>query len=301
MRFWMAICLGLAATTASGEESDGASGLYSKVIGKAISREGGEIRDGVTIREDRSSWENAWEVRTKYFVVKTTHSRALGLDIGTSMDQMFVHFQELTDSDFEPSEPLQIYIFPTLAAYNKFGDDHGADHSSLYGSFYSYSEGSVGTYYIENRPHLKMWITHSVVHQFLHRVFPRSLPLWVDEGLASYFSFYWSWEYGAQKHKEIAESMRWVSLRRLMTTNIEDYKSNAHERFMQLGMLINYLLWHKEETKTVRDEDGRIVKEPFADYLRVLLNGGNASGLAIHKFLSTERVELEREFRAYRF
>ncbi len=292
-----------AAAAPGDSDAVGSKRLYEKVLADAIAREGAAVREKITLREDHSTWESAWRVESRYYEVRTTHSRAFGLEVAQGLDTMLGHFQSILDVDYAPPAKFPIFIFPSLPEYNAFGEQHGQEHSSFMGAFYSlqHPEKAVATYYLRDHTLLQMWITHAAAHQYVAAAFPRQPPLWVDEGLAAYFSLYWAYGYGVAELERIESTNKWIPLRRLLTDDFKEYEGSAHDRWMELGMLFTYLMWEREDTRSSPDERGRPTEGPFVGYIRVVLNGGNPSGLSVHPLLTTGRDQLEIDFRAHEF
>ena len=100
--------------------------------------------------------------------------------------------------------------------------------------------------------------------------------------------------------QEAGPTTEFVPLGDLLRNPIAGYADRTHNRFIELGMLFTYLLSYREDTRTVID-GGTEVQAPFAEYLRLVLGGGNATSVPIHELLTTGTDELEAEFRAFDF
>lgn len=306
MRWEALLFVGFWAATAAAQgdsEQTGSKRLYDKVLAAAIEREGVDVRDEAKLREDHSTWENAWRVESEHYEVRTTQSRAFALDIAQGLDAMLRNFQSILDTDYLPPKKLPIYVFPNLPEYNKFGEQFGQEHSSYMGAFYSteHPDRAVATYYVHDYTLMRMWITHAAAHQYIAAAFPQTPPLWVGEGLAAYFEMYWGYNYGIDELARLKSVNRWIPVRRLLTEGIKDYEANGHDRWMELGMLFTYLMWEREDTKATIDERGRVSDGPFVGYLRVVLNGGNPRGLAVHSLLTDDLAQLDEDLQAYEF
>ena len=82
--------------------------------------------------------------------------------------------------------------------------------------------------------------------------------------------------------------------RNLVRDDIDSYPSPANGRFLELGMLFNYLLVYREDTRTT-DEAA-----PFRDYVVTVLRGQDASDLPVHE-LAQNFNALDADFRAFEF
>lgn len=281
-----------------------------RALERALERAQSGLQSTVVLWVDHSTWENRWRVHVGAYDVETTASRQLGLDLAQGLETMRGHFESLLQSGYEPSEPLPVYVLPDIPSYNQFGSDNGAEHSSFYGSFFAVGHPArpVAAIQDPNPTLLRMFLTHGAVHQYLDRAYQRQPPLWVVEGLASYFALFWDYGYGISEIQRIvanrapngAEREEFVPLRQLFTSNIGEYVPNAHNRFMELGMLFSYLLNHREDTRTVI-EDGEVVRAPFAEYLRKVLRGENTMLDPMQGLVMLRTDDLEADFRAFDF
>lgn len=292
------VLLLLAADAASGTK--GQADLYGRVVDRALERAQANLIGATDLWVDHSRWENAWIVESERYQVRTTHSRHLALEIAQNLEYMHGEFVKLLGPGGPPPRKFRVWIFPELAAYNEFGNQRGAEHSSSYGSFYASEDPDqpVATYYTPNATLLGMWLTHAATHQYVEQCFARPLPLWASEGLASYFALFWDWSYGSRELRRIADGAGYVPLDRLLRDPIEAYVGGADVRFVELGMLFHYLLNHREDMKTRAGEG--VETAPFRDYLRALVRG-NASPTPPFWKADEQAVGLEQAFKAFDF
>ncbi len=198
---------------------------------------------------------------------------------------------------------MPIHLYPSLGEYNQFGNNFGADHSSVLGSFFAtqHPDRPVAMYFHVNQGQLVMWANHSAFHQFVDRAFANVPPIWVSEGLASYFAFYWQQPYLASEFEAIAAGDRWLPLSQIMREGVDGYGTDPHARFVELAMLFNYLLHYRADTRTQKNEDGIVLLSPAADYCADVLRGRDVSDHPVHELLTTGLRDLEAELRAYPF
>jgi len=290
-----AACLWLGATalpTAGGE-------AYDRAVAEALRTAQAELLEATDLWQDHSRWESAWEVESDHYRVRSTHSRYLAASLAEDMDTMLGHFQSVLGTSWTPREPLEIWVFPTLADYNAFGNSDGADHSSLYPCFHAVQNARrpVATMFSPNLTQLRMWITHGATHQFITEAFQVTPPAAIDEGLAAYFSLYWDPSYAASEHDRVAKGSGFIPLRQLLSEPITSYADRPHDRSMELGTLFTYLLHFREDTcNTPEGEPGEA-----ADYIRAVLTGRNAAGLPMQRLLSRDLDAFEEDFRAFTF
>ncbi|MBI4880885.1 MAG: hypothetical protein HY812_14700 [Planctomycetes bacterium] len=305
-----AICLFLLASSAPcqegpGEEAASPEALYERSLRRVVEVAQRRLEEASEVFQDHSTFDKAWEVRTRHYLVKTTHSRRMAQEVADGLETMLGHFQTLLDTDWVPPEHFRVFIFLTIQDYNAFGEQFGAEHSSFYGSFYAgqHPEQPVAAVFRGSMLELQMEVTHSAFHQYLEQAKPsaRQLPLAFSEGLAAYFALYWAPVYCREQHQHLAESNRFIPLRRLAAANLEQFNNNAHETMMELGCLFTYLRWHRAGTRIEQDAEGKITSEPFSDFIRVVVDGGDSSGLETAKLLNERAAELEKDFREFRF
>ena len=272
--------------------------LYQRALRRALEKAQIELLQNTDLWEDHTRWEDPWIVESDHYQVRTTHSRLLASSLGKDLDYMFEEVVKLLGPS-APRGKFPIWIFPDLPAYNAFGAQHGAEHSSMYGGFYSseHAERPVAAYFTENRTLLGMWVTHAAVHQYLEQVQPASYPLWIGEGLASYFALFWDWNYGARELRRFLTSGDFVPLERLTRDPIQAYADSSAVRFIELGMLFHYLLNCREDTKTSPEGD----VGPFRDFLRALTRGQDVSGFPFVRLSREEMQAIEQDFKSYDF
>ena len=271
---------------------------------RALVRAQVQLELRVPLTGDHSSWENAWEIESPHFLIRTTANWYIGQRMAENLEGMLPFFHEVTGSQWVPSEPLRIFLFEDLAGYNTFGDENGEYHSSMLGSYFAtgHPEQPVATYIHHSPKQLGMWVTHSAYHQFAARAFSQPVPVWFDEGLASYFAnAYWDPAYLAAQFKRIKSGPSYVPLRTLLREPIEAYVPDPHARFIELGMLFNYLLHHREDTMTKKNADGIVLIAPAADFISGMLLGQDVTDNPVRTLLTEDLEQLEADLLAYEF
>jgi hypothetical protein len=275
--------------------------LYERVMERALTRAGDRLVASKDLWVDHSSWENAWEVSSDHFTVKTTASRFLGQKIANDLEFMLTQFQALLGTDYRPSRRFQVWILPTLGDYNVLGQGRADEHSSFYGSYHALQEQGqpVATYYTSNTTQLGMWITHSALHQFVTEAFGGQPPLWVSEGLASYFSFFWDWQWARGEYAKLLEGRgSLIPLTQLLTAGLPEYMQDPDQRLIQLGTLFDYLLNHREDTR-IPEEGEEEPSASFREYLRAVVRGGSGAQTGFANLSASELGTIESELRAF--
>jgi len=230
----------------------GTTDAYQHAVARALERAQGELVKTLDFEVDHSRWDDPWIVTTEHYEVRTTTSYAQTAELAHSLEFMRGEFIKLLGEDTRDSGKHKVWVFPTIGDYNQFGNQiNAAEHSSMYGSFYAaqHAEHPVATYRNPNKTWLGMWVTHSAVHQFLEESFGTQAPVWVSEGLAGYFALYWDPSYGRSELKRYIDTKIYVPLERLVAEPLPAYAANPDERFIELGMMFEYLLKHCDETK----------------------------------------------------
>ncbi len=275
---------------------------YDRVVRTALERAQSELEDSVDIDVAEVDWANAYEQTVGRFTVRTVRSPAFARRLAQRQDAMFPRYQTLIEPGFEPGN-MVVWVLPSIDDYNEFGNRYGAEHSSMHGSFLTNEIPGTNfepivTYHPGSETQLDMWITHGAVHQFLERR-PRGDPdLWLSEGLASYFELNWNLDYGKQALQNYYRRGRTVPTFSLLRQGIGEYQAQPESLF-QIGMLFSYLLNHREDTRTVIDENGKVVRQPFVDYLQGLLQGRDVSASPVNSLLGQNLVTLDNDFQRF--
>lgn len=274
--------------------------LYRRAVTRTLERVQRELSAGLEFEVDHSRWDDPWVVKTPHFEVRATGSYAETAEIARQLEFMHAEFVRVL-GEGNASAPMPIWIFPNIAEYNRFGNDFGAEHSSLLGSFFSteHPELPVVTYQNGNYTRLGMWVTHSATHLYLERAFGPGRPVWVDEGLASYFALYWDWSYGAQELERIERGPTFVPLERLVRDPIQAYSSRPDDRFTELGMLFNFLLNHCEATKN--GATGDPATGTFQEFLRAAVRGQDVAETEFMQTFEEAAALLEGDFKDFDF
>jgi hypothetical protein len=296
-----ATALVLSAALGPAADPLGGKDAYHRIVAAALARSQKSLAASIDLEIDHSRWEDPWVVTSAHFEVRSTHSFGQASELSKNLEYLRGEWVELLGEGRSSTEPARIWVFPTIADYNRFGNEHGAEHSSMLGSFFaaSHPDQPVVTYQNGNWTLLGMWITHSAVHQHLSREFERAPEVWVDEGLASWSALAWDWKYGASQLAELAASRRLVPLERLLSDPLPAYVGRSHERFIQLGMLFRYLLEVCEATKDERASDPP--HGPFRDFLRASVRGQRAEQGELTEVLATDAELIDEDFRAFDF
>jgi len=287
-------------TPAAGNRS-AVDGYYRSSVDKALERVREELAQSVTLYKDHSSWSDPWVVQHGPFVVRSTASWFFSDQAARNLETMLGHFEALLDRPFPTNENRNVFVFPDIDGYNSFGDRYGF-HSSILGSFYASQDPQrpIASYYHENPTQVGMWLTHAASHMYVTRLAARELPLWMDEGLASYFAYYhWAYPYGVDELARLAAAGSLTDLDDLFGAIIDTYTAtNSHERFVQLGLLMAFLIHHYEPSSSPLDP---VRPGSFVEYLRKAMRGERLTRHPMHALVQDPMTELQPAFRAFSF
>jgi hypothetical protein len=295
------LCLVAPSLVAQASPAKKPQDLYRRVVTRALARAQAEVTAALDLDVDHSSWEDPWIVTTPHFEVRATRSYSQTLALADGLE--FVRgelVKRLGAPELAPGRQ-RIWVFPTMADYNRFGEENGAEHSSMLGSFYAaqHAERPVVSYQNGNQTLLGMWVTHSAVHQLLEQGYGQQRITWVDEGLASYFALFWDWSFGASELERIEKTRSYVALERLVQEPLQAYAAGAHERFIELGMLFHFLLNSCEATKNGATGDPST--GPFQEFLRAAVRGEAVEDFEFAQTLEEAAPLLEEDFKAFDF
>jgi hypothetical protein len=274
------------------------------LLERVLDRAQAELEERLVLVGDHARWETAWRIETRDYEVRTSLNWYIGRKLGDDLEAMLGFFRELGRTQWRPPQPMNVFLFPSLAEYNAFGNEHGQEHSSMLGSFWASAQADrpVALYFDSNRLRVSMWATHSAFHQFSGQAFPTTPELWLDEGLASYFAiFFWDAQWGATEFRRVVDTGRFTPLRQLMREPIAAWVDDPDARFVQLGALFTYLLNYREDTRTQKNAEGVVLISPAADYVSDLLRGRDVSDHPVHELFTTRLDELEADLRAFQF
>jgi hypothetical protein len=281
--------------------ADRAPDLYHRTLTRALERAQTELEGSLDLTVDHSRWEDPWKATSEHYEVRTTHSYALASEMARNLEFLRSEMVKLLGEDTRPPGKSAIWIFPSLNAYNTFGQPYDT-HSSFYGSFYApeHPDRPVASYYTSNFTQLGMWVTHGAVHQFLDQsIGSRQLDAWIVEGLAGYFALHWDWAFGKHELANRVAQKRALPLERLVGDPIAAYNvETAEGRFLELGMLFHYLLSYCEGTRT---GEGENASGPFRDFLRNVVRGQDVSRWEFARSLDEDLLMIEDEFRSCDF
>ncbi len=286
------------------------SPAYDRVLRKAVAEADRRTESATSLWVDRTLWENAWEVQGQHFTVRTTRGYDFGTRVVAGLEQMHGWFSFVLGRGLPEGDRVNVWILPDLTGYNELGDDLSGDHSSKIGCFYAPGNASrpVVTYYLRDELRGRQFATHGSLHAFLDRAFPRvTVPLWLDEGLACYFELHWRYPDTVTAWRAFKDRGAFIPLASLRDAPLSVY---TPDHFLELSMLVYYLLWDCEETRIRWNSETRSVDSwPARDWIVHVLTTGSTDGTfeegsdlaTVQALMTTGLTELEAAFRAHGF
>lgn len=279
--------------------------VNAQLLEEALTRVDRRLRRSLTLLESHDSWDRRWRIASDHYVVQTTLPYWIGRELADALEAMLPFYQNILGTSHLPTSPVDVLVFPTIAEYNGFGNTHGGTHSSVYSSFYADQAPGAPIAMVanDNMLALKIWATHSAVHQYLYEAFGPGLDTFVVEGLSAYFSLiYWSdaWAWG--QLSELEGTRRYIPLRRLVNEGIDSYASeDTHARLVIQGTFFAYLLHFHPETSIVPEgEEPR--QEGFQQFLQGVLRSGAPIAAQPNFRSELERLDgYERDFLEFEY
>jgi len=132
-------------------------------------------KDGA-VRE-KLPWEKALTKETGHYIVTANLTQESLDDVCYLMECFFFEASKIFRFYTEPRQKLPVYVFKNSDEYNKNGGPFGSG-----GVFMGYK---IMVFY--QPPGTTSVLLHEGTHQFIHLVCEGEVPLWIDEGLASYY------------------------------------------------------------------------------------------------------------------
>ena len=231
---------------------------------------------------------------TEHYVVRATKSPRFAHGLAIELERMLPRFQEFFGTDFAPSEPFEVVVYPDNESYREFGESFD-ERSSVFGGFYVDQNGldlvAVDDD-LDNLNQLRLYLAYAATHQYIAHAFPNArLPLMFQEGLAAYFMLKWDpllTAFVFERFNELRESGEWISLETLIggDRNTIVALGRGNDPFFQLS----YTMYHLRHNRTDTEANSR---REFDEYMQALLRGELDRKHPIHKLLTRDLSKLE--------
>ncbi|MEM1449483.1 MAG: hypothetical protein AAGI22_10225 [Planctomycetota bacterium] len=292
---------GASATAGSSIESAAVSRAYGAALGRARTT----AIAGSDLRLPPPSWDEPRIGRSEHYEIRTIRGRGWAAARAQELETTLTRLHQTLGSDFVPPQRFVVLVHPTQELYNRFGDAHSDQRSSIYGGFYDPSnpERAAAVLQNDNLALQKMYLTHAATVQFLGRAYPNAEPpTALVHSLSAFLQSYVDYNYFVDRFEALRdgrEGQGLVPLEQLLTEPIDAYLPWAGDRFYQLAMLFWYLRNVREDTKSTTTDEGPQVG-PFEEYVRLRLSGGEFEDHPVHELLTEGADVVDEEMRAFR-
>jgi tetratricopeptide (TPR) repeat protein len=239
----------------------------------------------------------AWmQLRTPHFTLFSNASERAARGIGLDLERLRSALSQLNPGlELTSPVPTWIYVFKNTSSFQPYRPVYQGKVKSVEGFFYSHPYGN----YVAINADPRDEPTEIVYHEYLHHVLGNNypmIPLWLNEGLAEYYSTFQVAGDEARIGLPIPEHVVWLSrnamipLRELVSVDTDSREYNEGNRrgvfYAQSWAFVHYLLATTPERR-----------EQTATYLRNLFSG-MSSDEALERAFGDITV-LERDLRAY--
>ncbi|MFC1524763.1 FHA domain-containing protein [Planctomycetota bacterium] len=244
--------------------------------------------------KEKLPWSEAREKKTDHYIIRTNLSDKALLDTACVMESAYLNFVKLFDTR-ERKEKLLVEVFRTQGEYFDIGNAPG-------GSGGYYTAGTLKTFY--QVACTTSVLLHEGTHQFVDMVCNTRPPIWINEGLATYYG---GWKFKERDLVKQVDHNRLNMLRRMIHKNTymrladfinltqPDYKPPQYTQ----GWSLVYFLIHSK--------DGRY-EQGFRDYFDYVkkhaVDTTTKGNREKHITLFEEKIDasidqLEKEWKAY--
>jgi tetratricopeptide (TPR) repeat protein len=231
-------------------------------------------------------------VDTENFTLYSDASRHRAVKVGRSLEQLRAVLAKTTAGmTLHAPVPSRLFLFKDEESFRPY-DLGGADWS---GYFIAARDGNYVAVDASTRTRPLDVVYHEYLHSFLRNNVPQ-LPLWLNEGLAEFYSSFEVRGGRAEIGRPIERHLFWLArnelipLRELFALDTESSAYNEGTRqgtvYAQSWALTHWLL--ADESR--RAEMGRLL---------ALLNGGTDAAEALEAVLGRSAAEIERELASY--
>jgi tetratricopeptide (TPR) repeat protein len=241
--------------------------------------------------------QEAWiQLRTPHFTLFSNASERTARGIGLDLERLRSALSQLNPGlELTSPVPTWIYVFKNTSTFQPYRPVYQGKVQSVEGFFYSHPHGN----YVAINADPRDEPTEIVYHEYLHHVLGNNypmIPLWLNEGLAEFYSTFKVSGSEARIGLPIPEHVFWlqqnamIPLRELVSVDTDSRDYNEGNRrgvfYAQSWAFVHYLLSTTPERR-----------QQTAVYLRDLFNGV-PSDQALQRAFGDVAL-LERDLRAY--
>ncbi len=155
------------------------------------------------------------ELRTPHFTILSAAGEATAQKVAIHLEQMRAVFGQITRFDLDSPVPTWVYVFATDRQFTPYKPLHDGRPLQAGGYFLRHEGGS----YIAINGDFVTDPVSTVYHEYTHFVVRKNLPdlpLWLNEGLAEYFSSFRIRGGKAEVGRAIEEHVLWLRQNRLI-------------------------------------------------------------------------------------
>lgn len=259
----------------------------------------GELQaiERVLVRARRGpAWSHVHEYSSRHYVVRSDISRELCLEAARELDGAHRMFEmRLGRIESQGDELLPVYLFSGQGTYLLYAREVSGALPVHTAGVYSPALQQLLIWNLPRRAEMLRTVRHEGFHQFLDRRVG-SAPVWLNEGLAEYFSFSrlerGRWAHGDRVEHHLAALRRpgfeWTPLEELLRLEPEEFYAGKGDRYAEAWHWVHFL-----ESSGV--QNGRRMRT----LVDALANGTGESDALEFAFPAGERAELDRERRAH--
>ena len=237
------------------------------------------------------------EIRTEHFTIYSQTAAERAEEIARRLERFRATFARLAPAlELRSPAPTKILAFRDKASYASYKAGREGAGALVLGQFLSHSDGNYLTLDASTeRVGAFAVIQHEFVHYFARHNFP-AMPLWLNEGLAEYYSTFESQGHEVVIGEHVERHVRWLTrasdlgLAEVLTATSASQQGHGGQETGRLyavsWALVHFLL----------SKDDRV--EQLADYL-FLLQEGEDSDAAFEEAFELRLSSLEEELAAY--
>ncbi|MFT7464086.1 MAG: tetratricopeptide (TPR) repeat protein [Pseudohongiellaceae bacterium] len=238
-------------------------------------------------------WSNAYEFKSKSYVVRSDLSQKVCADATKSLEQALSMYERMfgrgEESDDAPLRYL-VYIFSGASGYMSYAGDLFGSAPVNTAGVYTPVLKQLLIWNLPNHEDMMRTVRHEGFHQYLDRIVSNP-PLWFNEGTAEYF------ETATLKRGKMtpgdplvnhvvqlnSKGMRWAKIEDLVLMSRAEFMADAGLHYAESWALVHYLL-----------HSGRDEKKIYESYRQALIEGATQVGAAESAFAGVDWNALER-------
>lgn len=197
----------------------------------------------------RADWDNAWELESEHFVIRSNRSVFELADLARDLELFYIHYYRLFASVElrQLQEPISVHLFKDRSQFPVANSNNSAYFSSQENRVYLLLEKP------EDLPVLFHELTHALNFNAIARKRWNLIPAWFEEGLGEYFAASvkgklgrLQFEIGAKNESQfdlIREQKNRLPLNRMFQWSLGDFYSSPTQslRYAQCYSFVHFL------------------------------------------------------------